>query len=79
MSIFARFSCFLILLYQKIPGPWHNHCRYFPTCSSYALEAIQRYGFFYGWFLALKRIARCTPWGGEGYDPVPLSKKKKTK
>lgn len=46
-------------------------CRYTPTCSQYAVEAIKKYGLFKGGWLALKRILRCNPWGGSGYDPVP--------
>lgn len=46
-------------------------CRYTPTCSQYAKEAIIKYGPFKGGWLALKRILRCNPWGGSGYDPVP--------
>ena len=46
-------------------------CRYTPTCSQYAVEAIKKYGPFKGGWLALKRILRCHPWGGSGYDPVP--------
>lgn len=46
-------------------------CRYTPTCSQYALEAIQKYGAIKGTWLAVKRISRCHPWGGSGYDPVP--------
>ena len=46
-------------------------CRYTPTCSQYAQEAIRKYGPFRGGWLALKRILRCNPWGGSGYDPVP--------
>ena len=46
-------------------------CRYTPTCSQYAQEAIRKYGPFRGGWLALKRILRCHPWGGSGYDPVP--------
>jgi len=48
-----------------------NSCRYTPTCSSYAIEAIQKHGPLKGGWLALKRILRCNPWGGSGYDPVP--------
>ena len=46
-------------------------CRYTPTCSQYAQEAIRKYGPFRGGWLAFKRILRCHPWGGSGYDPVP--------
>lgn len=66
-----KLSCLLIRIYQKIPGSWHNNCRFYPTCSNYALEALEKYGFFKGWYLAIKRILRCNPWGGSGYDKVP--------
>ncbi len=46
-------------------------CRHFPTCSSYAVEAVKVHGPFRGFWLATKRIARCHPWGTSGYDPVP--------
>jgi putative membrane protein insertion efficiency factor len=46
-------------------------CRYTPTCSEYALQAIKKYGPFKGGWLAVKRIGRCHPWGGHGYDPLP--------
>ena len=65
----------LIKIYQLIPGSWHNSCRYSPTCSNYSIEAIKEYGSFKGIILTIKRILRCTPWGGMGYDPVPERKK----
>ena len=61
----------IIKLYQSIPGPWHKLCRYTPTCSNYAIESLTTYGFIKGWYLSIKRILRCNPLGGKGYDPVP--------
>ena len=46
-------------------------CRYTPTCSQYAIEAIRKHGPFKGFWLTVKRLLRCHPWGGSGYDPVP--------
>ena len=46
-------------------------CRYTPTCSEYAVQALKKYGPVKGLYLAVKRILRCHPWGGSGYDPVP--------
>lgn len=66
----------MIKIYQKIPGNWHNNCRYVPSCSNYALEAINVYGSIKGSILAFKRIVRCNPWGNFGYDPVPLKEEK---
>ena len=68
---------FLIKVYQKIPGPWHSMCRHYPTCSNYAIEALETHGFFKGFYLSVKRIFRCSPWGTMGYDPVPERNVKK--
>jgi len=61
----------IIRSYQKIPGNFHNNCRFIPTCSNYAIEAITVHGSVKGSFLAVKRILRCNPFGKSGYDPVP--------
>ena len=61
----------MIRSYQKIPGDFHNNCRFIPTCSNYAIEAITVYGSVKGSFLAVKRIIRCNPFCKSGYDPVP--------
>jgi len=62
----------LIKIYQWIISPWIGpKCRFNPTCSQYALEALKKYGLFKGTWLTIKRISRCHPWGGHGYDPVP--------
>lgn len=62
----------LIRIYQKIISPLIGpKCRFTPTCSNYAVEALKKYGVFKGSWLAVKRIAKCHPWGGSGYDPVP--------
>jgi len=62
----------LIRFYQGAISPMTQaSCRYTPTCSQYAVEAIQKYGPLKGGWLAVKRLARCHPWGGHGYDPVP--------
>ena len=66
----AKLSIRMIKIYQRIPGPWHNNCRFHPTCSNYAIEAITKYGFFKGWILSIKRIIKCNPCGKYGYDPV---------
>ena len=67
---------FLLLLpiqfYRKAVSPlFPPTCRFTPTCSAYALEAIRKHGPFKGFYLACRRILRCHPWGGFGYDPVP--------
>lgn len=66
-----RFFIFLIRLYQKYISPMKKPCcRFYPTCSQYALEAIQKHGAFKGFFMALWRVIRCNPFCKGGYDPV---------
>ncbi|MBS1529705.1 MAG: membrane protein insertion efficiency factor YidD [Bacteroidetes bacterium] len=62
----------LIRIYQYFISPLSSaSCRYTPTCSQYAVDAIRKYGAFKGGWLTIKRIASCNPWGGHGHDPVP--------
>lgn len=70
----------LIKLYQKIPLSSHSMCKFVPSCSNYAIEAINEYGNIKGSFLAFKRILRCNPFNKHsGYDPVPIKEKKNEK
>ena len=71
-----KFLSFLLVipikLYQILISPILGpNCRYNPTCSNYAIQAINKHGPFKGTWLAIKRISRCHPWGGSGHDPVP--------
>lgn len=62
----------LVWIYRIAISPWLGaNCRYEPTCSEYALQALREHGAFRGAWLAARRIGRCHPWGGHGYDPVP--------
>lgn len=68
----AKAAVWLIRLYQKGISPFLGaNCRFLPTCSEYAIVALQRHGFCKGMALAIWRVLRCNPWGGHGYDPVP--------
>ena len=62
---------FLINIYQKISKLTPPRCRFYPTCSEYAKQAIIKYGLFKGGILAIKRIVKCHPLNEGGYDPVP--------
>ena len=62
----------LVKIYQNVISPiTPASCRYTPTCSSYSIEAIKKYGPFKGGYLSIKRFLSCNPWGGHGHDPVP--------
>ena len=72
MTPLARLMSWPVKAYRAVLSPWVGyHCRYHPTCSQYALDALEQHGGIKGGWLALKRIARCNPWGGCGHDPVP--------
>ena len=67
-----RLGLALIRGYQRLLSPiLGSRCRYYPTCSDYAYEAVDLHGLFKGSLLAARRLGRCNPVGGEGYDPVP--------
>ncbi len=71
-TLLRRIFILPIRFYQLCISPMlPNACRFTPTCSQYAVEAIMKHGIFRGSWLTLRRILRCHPWGGSGYDPVP--------
>jgi len=70
--LFAMMLLIPIVFYQRCISPLTPpSCRFTPTCSQYAKEAILKHGPIKGIYLAIRRILRCHPWGGSGYDPVP--------
>ncbi len=72
MSLAAQILVGMIRIYRLAISPYLSvGCRYSPSCSRYAAEAITRHGCITGCWLTLRRLARCHPWGGFGYDPVP--------
>ena len=65
----------LIRGYQLIISPLlGSNCRFMPTCSEYAMESLRSHGLIKGSYLTIKRIGKCHPWGGHGYDPIPAKK-----
>jgi putative membrane protein insertion efficiency factor len=71
-EMIAKLMILVAKAWQKGPSQvLPPSCRYQPSCSAYAITAIERYGALRGGWMALKRIGRCHPWGGQGYDPVP--------
>lgn len=72
MSLAARLAALPVHAYRLVFSPWVGfNCRYQPTCSAYALEALERHGALKGGLLTARRIGRCHPFGADGYDPVP--------
>lgn len=72
MTPAARILALPVRAYRLLLSPWIGHgCRFQPTCSAYALGALDRHGAVRGSVLTLRRIGRCHPWGGSGFDPVP--------
>lgn len=72
-NIIKKLLILLVKFYRKCISPYKGnyHCRYIPTCSQYALEALEKYGPIKGTYLSIKRILRCNPFSKGGYDPVP--------
>ncbi|MDN3713309.1 membrane protein insertion efficiency factor YidD [Paracoccus cavernae] len=72
MTPLARVLALPVRAYRLVASPWVGHgCRFQPTCSAYALGALEHHGGLRGGWLTARRICRCHPWGGQGYDPVP--------
>ena len=69
-GIGRRFGIVMIKLYRVVFAWLPSSCRFEPTCSRYTEQAIEKYGLFKGSWMGARRIARCQPWGGSGYDPV---------
>ena len=72
--MFGRILTGLIRFYRTAISPWTlPSCRFTPTCSAYALEAIEKHGAGRGGWMAMRRFVRCNPFGGKGFDPVPMA------
>lgn len=72
MNYLTRLFALPVRAYRALLSPFlQPSCRFYPTCSDYALKALERHGALKGAWLAMRRISRCHPWGGSGLDPVP--------
>lgn len=78
MSVIARWLRVLVRAYQVVRAGRPSPCRYFPSCSEYAVEALEVHGAARGSWLAVCRICRCNPWGGHGFDPVPEGRRERS-
>ncbi len=75
MSVFKNFFIYLIKLYQFTISPLlGTNCRFVPSCSNYAIQSIEEKGVFKGIYFSLRRVLKCHPFGGSGYDPVNKNK-----
>jgi uncharacterized protein len=74
MTLPARVLHLLVSAYRRLTAGRLSPCRFDPSCSTYALEALERHGAARGSWLTLRRLGRCHPWGGTGWDPVPNRK-----
>ena len=77
-KIFIYPLIFIIKIYQFIVSPFiGQNCRYLPTCSEYAIESLKLHGLLRGSFFAIRRVLKCHPFGGHGFDPIPKRKQNK--
>ncbi|MBT5140919.1 MAG: membrane protein insertion efficiency factor YidD [Acidimicrobiaceae bacterium] len=79
MNPAARVLAWVVRIYQKSAYGRPSPCRHVPSCSNYALEAVEAHGATRGGWLATKRLCRCHPWGSHGFDPVPAPRSSETK
>ncbi|MBS1265161.1 MAG: putative membrane protein insertion efficiency factor [Acidimicrobiaceae bacterium] len=70
-GLLSGFLCSLVRVYQRLTDGRPTPCRYLPTCSNYSLDALEQHGAVRGLLLTVRRLSRCHPWGGHGWDPVP--------
>jgi putative membrane protein insertion efficiency factor len=74
VTLVARALHGLVRVYQRLTAGRPSPCRFDPSCSTFALEALERHGAVRGTWLSIRRLSRCHPWGGMGWDPVPERK-----